>query len=148
MLVGQPVVAGAAVIACAVGLAAADVRGTDRARRLERFGAAVAGRIADGVVLGSVAWVAVSDRATLVAAAALTALGAAYLAAYLRAKAVGLGFRVDRLFPQDGLHFLLVGVGLLFGGTVLAGALCVAAVVSFLSVARDARQVGRQAEAR
>jgi hypothetical protein len=79
------------------------------------------------------------------AAAALAAMGSAYLAAYVRAKAGGLGFRLDSLFPRDGLHFVLVGLGLLLMA-LLQVALWLAAAVSLLSVARDVGQVARQQE--
>lgn len=132
------------MLLAAAGFAAADVRG---AATRERFGTAVAARIADGAILGALAWISVPED-PLVAGAALAALGAAYLAAYVRSKAMGLGFRLDRLFPRDGMHFLVVGLGLLFGGTVLQVALWVAVGASLVSLGRDAGQVAEQPEPR
>jgi hypothetical protein len=144
LLLGQRVAAGAAVVVSAALFSAADVRG---AGSRERFGTAVAARVADGAVLGGLSWVAVPED-PLLAGAALAALGAAYLAAYVRSKAMGLGFRLDRLFPRDGLHFLLVGLGLLLGDVLLRAALWIAVGASLVSLGRDAGRVAEQPEAR
>jgi hypothetical protein len=126
----------------------ADVRRRRTADPGLRFGNAVSRRLADAAVLGGVAWVSVDDD-PYVAAAALTALGTAYLAAYVRAKAVGLGFGVPDAIPGEALHFLMVAVGLVVGGMLqLQVFLWLAAVVSAVSMARDVSHIARQAEAR
>jgi hypothetical protein len=149
----------------------ASVRRANAATARMGFAARVAERLADAAILGAVAWVAVSPpshpflfavRRPGLAAAALTALGVAYLASYVRAKAVGLGFQVHELPGEQVLHFGLIGVGLLLwnspvGATLdgflgpegaLAGPLWLATLVSAASLVRGVGEVARQPEAR
>jgi hypothetical protein len=140
--------AGAVLPISTLAFMSADVRSARADEPVLRFGNAICRRLADAAVLGGVAWVSVDDD-PYVAAAALTALGTAYLAAYVRAKAVGLGFGVPDTIPGEALHFLFVAVGLVVGGMLqLQVFLWVAAVVSVVSMARDVSHVARQAEAR
>lgn len=138
--------AGAVLPISALVFISADVRARAADPGL-RFGNAVSRYLADAAVLGGVAWVTVDDDPYL-AAAALTALATAYLGAYFRAKAVGLGFRVPDAIPGDALHLLMVALGLVIGGTLqLQVFLWLAAVVPAVSMARDVSHIVRQAEA-
>jgi hypothetical protein len=117
------------------------------------FAAAVAERVTDGVVLGSLTWVAVDPRGgggvdIALAGAALSALGLSYLSAYVRAKGRGLGFRVSEWPPEPVLHFGLVGVALLLRGLSLGAApvavLWLATAASGVSVLRAAGAIRGQ----
>jgi hypothetical protein len=112
-----------------------------------RFSGTVAERIGDAAILGAVAWVSV-DEDPWMAAAALTALATAYLAAYVRAKATGLGFQVEDPVAERGIRFLVLAVGISQGGPVLFGALWVAVLISLQAFVREAARIGRQPEAR
>lgn len=120
-----------------------------------RFAAAVAERVADGVILGSLVWVAVDPRGSggpdiALAGAALSALGLSYLSAYTRAKGLGLGFRVPALLAEPVLHFALVGLALLLRAWPLevasAAVLWLAAAASAVSVLRAGGAIARQEE--
>jgi hypothetical protein len=125
-----------------------------------RFTARLAERLVDAVLLGSVAWVAadppsgpsiLSSPDPWLSAVALTALGTAYLAAYVRAKALGLGFQVPELPGLRLIHFGLLGAGLLLWNSAVEGALPVAlwlaAALSAVDVGRGSLLVARQREA-
>jgi hypothetical protein len=120
-----------------------------------RFAAAVAERVADGVLLGSLVWVAIDPRGGIeadvaLAGAALSALGLSYLAAYTRAKGRGLGFTTSGWPAEPMVHFGLVGVALPLraGGFDAASAavLWLAAAASAVSVLRSAGAIGGQEE--
>jgi hypothetical protein len=136
--------AGAVLAISALVFVVADVRSGRAADPGVRFGDAVSRRLADAAVLGGVAWVSVDDD-PYVAAAALTALGTAYLAAYVRAKAVGLGFRLSDGIPGEAPHFLIVALGFQVGD-MLQFALWLAAAVSAVSLVRGGSGVARQQE--
>jgi hypothetical protein len=102
----------------------------------------VAERLSDAVILGAVAWASIEDR-PVVSAAALAALSAAYLEAYVRAKALGLGFRMGRPSLDRYVHFLLVALGLVVT-SVLQAALWLAAAFALLGVVRLTFQVARE----
>jgi hypothetical protein len=186
----DPLSSGLYGVAAALGTMAAGVLFQGSVRRANAatarmgFAARVAERLADAAILGAVAWVAVSPpsqspaltavrtiasrvdpllfavRRPGLAAAALTALGVAYLASYVRAKAVGLGFQVHELPGEQVLHFGLIGLGLLLwnspvGATLdgflgpqgaLAGPLWLATLVSAASLVRGVGEVARQPE--
>jgi hypothetical protein len=123
------------------------------------FAAAVAERLADATILGSLAWVAVNPPMgpfilsipdVALAGAALTALGLSYLSAYTRAKGNGLGFRILGWTFEPVVHFGLVGLALLLRAWPFEAAptavLWLAAAASAVSVFRAASAIGRQEE--
>jgi hypothetical protein len=103
-------------------------------------------RVFEAVVLGAVAWATVTT-APWTAAGALTALVASYMASYLTAKAIGLGFRVEERLPWRSVRLALVSGGLLVPA-LLAPALWVAAAVSLEPVVRHGWAIARQRETR
>jgi hypothetical protein len=141
VLAGLLTLAGAAVVVAGAALVYADLRA---ASIRQRFAHAVVERAADGAILGAVAWEFVQSD-TLISAGALTALSFAYLAAYLRAKGRGLGFRVSDPVLERYMHFAFVSASLLVAqGRLL---LWLAAVVDAQAAIRLAVAVGRQREA-
>ncbi len=101
-------------------------------------------RVLEASLFGSVAWAAMpSDPWT--AGAALTALVASYLASYLTAKAIGLGFEVHERLPYRSVRPLLGVLGLLIP-EILDIALWAAAVISLEPVVRHGTSVARQRE--
>jgi len=144
VLAGQPLPAGVLTVAAGTAFVVASLRAS---HPRARFTEAVTERIGDAAILGAVAWVSVNEDAW-VAGSALAALATAYLAAYVRAKAVGLGFRVEEPIADLGIRFVVLGVGVTQGGPVLLGALWLAAVVSAVSFVRGASRVARQPEER
>ena len=101
-------------------------------------------RVLEASLFGSVAWAAMPS-APWTAAAALTALIASYLASYLTAKAIGLGFEVHERLPYRSVRPLLAVVGLLVPA-ILDAALWAAAVISLEPVVRHGTSVARQRE--
>jgi hypothetical protein len=144
VLAGQPLPAGVLTVAAGTAFVVASLRAV---HPRARFTEAVTERIGDAVILGAMAWVSVNEDAWI-AGSALAALATAYLAAYLRAKAVGLGFRVEEPIAERALHFVVLGVGVTQEGPVLLGALWLAVLISSQALVREAARVGRQTEAR
>jgi hypothetical protein len=141
VLAERMALAGVAVVVVGAALAYADLRATSGR---QRFAHAVVERAADGAILGTVAWEFV-DSDTLISAGALTALGFAYLASYLRAKGRGLGFRVGDPVLERYMHFAFVSASLVVAqGRLL---LWLAAAVDTQAAIRLAVAVGRQREA-
>jgi hypothetical protein len=101
-------------------------------------------RVLEASLFGSVAWAAMPGE-PWTAGAALTALVASYLASYLTAKAIGLGFEVHERLPYRSLRPLLAVVGLLVP-EILDVALWAAAVISLEPVVRHGISVARQSE--
>lgn len=112
ILLDAPGPAGVAVGIAAVALAAGgNLAARAGAPRL-RLVASTSERAADAAVLGALAWVLLpgSPRA---GAAAVTALSAAFVAAYLRVKGTGLGFRMAAWPPFQPLRLAAVALALL-----------------------------------
>jgi hypothetical protein len=101
-------------------------------------------RVLEASLFGSVAWAAMPGE-PWTAGAALTALVASYLASYLTAKAIGLGFEVHERLPYRSVRPLLAVVGLLIP-EILDAALWAAAVISLEPVVRHGSSVARQRE--
>jgi hypothetical protein len=97
-------------------------------------------RVWDGMVLGSLAWVARADDPGL-AVAALVALCLSALSAYVRARGASLDYSVEESHLTRGLHYTLVAVGLGFGLTWI---IWVAVAVSALAVIVRTTQVARE----
>ncbi len=77
--------------------------------------------------------------------AAALALSGSLLVSYARARAEAVGYPCDEGFAQRPERLVLLGVGLLFGGTVLVGAVWVVAVVSHATVVQRMVIVARRA---
>lgn len=95
----------------------------------------------DGVVLGSVVWVARADR-PVVAAGAIVALCASFLSSYVRARGAALQYSVEESHLTRGLRYALVTAGLSFGWLgwtvwAVAGLSVLAATVRTSQVARE-----------
>ena len=101
-------------------------------------------RVLEASLFGSVAWAAMPSE-PWTAGAALTALVASYLASYLSAKAIGLGFEVNERLPFRSARPLLAVLGLLVP-PILDAALWAAAVISLEPVVRHGSSVARQRE--
>jgi hypothetical protein len=144
VIVGRPVIGGA-VAAAAVGasiLAGLAARRSGAARLV--FADHTVERILEASLFGSVAWAAIPDE-PWTAGAAVTALVASYLASYMSAKAIGLGFEVRERVPYRSVRPLMAVVGLLFPA-ILDLALWAAAVISLEPVVRHGTSVARQKE--
>jgi hypothetical protein len=124
---------GAATSAAAVLLVAGAVSVRGRrvsARILDSF----ADRAFDGCVFASIAWV--TRRAEpAAAAAALLALGAGFLAAYVRARGESLHYRVEESLVTRAIRYGAVSVGLL-GGWLTASLSAVAAFTVLAALVR------------
>ena len=101
-------------------------------------------RVLEASLFGAVAWAAMPAE-PWTAGAALTALVASYLASYLTAKAIGLGFEVRERLPYRSVRPLLAVVGLLVP-QILDAALWAAAIISLEPVVRHGSSVARQRE--
>ncbi len=107
------------------------------------FLASILDRSFDGAILGTIAW-AYRTAEPWVAAGALLALGASFLAAYIRARGASLGYGVDESLGTRGLRYLLTCVGLLTGALVWAmwalfGVMALAALVRASQVVKEER---------
>jgi hypothetical protein len=113
LLVREPVPAGWAALIAGAALVAGGVllKPTDRLGRvLLSFG----DRLFDGCVLGALAWVTRTVDAW-VAAGALVALAAGFLASYIRARGGSLGYGIEEGIVTPALRYGLVGLGLVAG---------------------------------
>jgi hypothetical protein len=143
VLTGEGRGAGAAVALAGGALVAA--RGSvGEAHRLALL-LAVAERAAEAVVLGAIAWVALPG-ASRIGAAAITALGASYVATYLRVRSEGLGFRLSVPAPLQAVPLFLVALGLVADQVEVALWASAAFSASVLSV--EIVELGRRREPR
>lgn len=101
-------------------------------------------RVWDGVILASIGWVA-RPATPSIAAAALVALGASFLSAYVRAKGASLGYAVEESHVTRGIRYALIAAGLGFGW--LGWTVWAAASVSVLAVVVRTAQVAREERA-
>jgi phosphatidylglycerophosphate synthase len=128
-----------AALAAGVALVAGGVllRPTDR---LGRVLLSFADRLFDACVLGALAWV---TRAvdTAVAAGALVALAAGFLASYIRARGGSLGYGIEEGIVTPALRYGLVGLGLVAGWR---WAVWVVAVLMVLACGVRASQVFKE----
>ena len=97
----------------------------------------------DGVILGTIAWVE-RGASPSTALAALVALCASYLSAYVRARGASLAYSVEESHVTRGVRYALVAAGLTFGWLswtlwVVAGVSVMAALVRTSQVAREER---------
>jgi hypothetical protein len=98
--------AGAALVAGGVMLRPRD--------RLGRVLLSFADRLFDGCVLGALAWVTRSSEPWL-AAGALVALAAGFLASYIRARGGSLGYGIEEGVITPGIRYGLISIGLIAG---------------------------------
>lgn len=110
-----------------------------------RFADSLADRAVDAVILGTVVWAAFPEKPE-VAAAALAALVTSYLASYLRARAIGLGFRVEETLLQRSVRMPFVALSVL--EVPALAALWVATAISIQAIIVRVRDVARQREPR
>lgn len=134
-------VAGAGALLILAGIRAREAKSARLA-----FADASLERAVDAVILGAVAWAEI-DLRPVVSAAALVALGASYLAAYLRAKSSGLGFPLGDSLIVRSVRWTIVALGLVFP-SLLQLALWVSAAVSVQLIVRHASAVARVPEGR
>lgn len=143
LLAGSGRIAAVPVALAGAALVPAGRRARRNAGPRSVFVDSVAERAVDAMLLGSVAWVALPEAPRL-AGAALAALVAGYLASYLRARAVGLGFRVEESVADRSVHLGGLALGLATGYVEVA--LWAAAAWSIAVTARRAFDVARQGE--
>ncbi|HEX5903023.1 MAG TPA: hypothetical protein VF028_07920 [Actinomycetota bacterium] len=113
LLAREPVVAGWAALAAGAALVAGGIL-LRPADRLGRVLLSFADRLFDGCVLGALAWVTRTVDGW-VAAGALLALAAGFLASYIRARGGSLGYGIEEGIVTPVLRYGLVGVGLVAG---------------------------------
>jgi hypothetical protein len=126
--------AGAALVAGGVLLRPSD--------RLGRVLLSFADRLFDGCVLGALAWATRSEDPGL-AAGALVALAAGFLASYIRARGGSLGYGIEEGIVTPALRYGLISVGLIAGWAWTVWAVAVlmllASVVRASQVAKEER---------
>lgn len=146
ILLDLPVGAGVAVAGAGVALVLAGVWSRDLDSPRVAFADAALERVVDASILGSVAWVGL-EVAPRLAAAALAALAASYLASYLRAKATGLGFPVGESTLVRAARWSVVAAGLVVPA-ILEVALWTATGISVAVLAGEVNSVARRREER
>ena len=108
--------------------------------RLGRVLLSFADRLFDGCVLGAVAWVTRSSD-PWVAAGALVALAAGFLASYIRARGGSLGYGIEEGVITPAIRYGLVSFGLVAGWRWTVWAV---AVLMLLASAVRASQVVKE----
>jgi hypothetical protein len=141
LLVRRPEAAGWAALGAGVALVAGGVllRPSDRLGRvLLSFG----DRLFDGCVLGALVWVTRSEDQAI-AAGALVALAAGFLASYIRARGGSLGYGIEEGIVTPALRYGLVAAGLIAGWTwtvwAVAALMLLASGVRATQVAKEER---------
>ncbi len=109
-----------------------------RGRYAERMLDTLLDRVWDGAVIGAIAWATRKDQPA-VSAAALGALGASFLSAYIRARGASLGYTVEESHVTRGVRYGLIAIGLVFARPLAP--LWAAAVVSGLAALVRSGQV-------
>jgi hypothetical protein len=139
LLAREPVVGGWAALAAGAALVAGGIllRPTDR---LGRVLLSFDDRLFDGCVLGALAWVTRTVD-TAVAAGALLALAAGFVASYIRAKGGSLGYGIEEGIVTPAIRYGLIGLGLVGGWR---WAVWVVAVLMLLACGVRASQVFKE----
>lgn len=111
--------------------------------RRARVALSFSDRAFDGCILAALAWVTRTSRPA-VAAGALVALAAGFLASYIRAKGGSLGYGIEEGVVTPILRYGLLSIALILGWTswaiwVVAGVTVLAAVVRASQVAKEER---------
>lgn len=143
LLIREPEAAGWAALAAGIALVAGGIL-LRPADRLGRVVLSFGDRLFDGAVLGSIAWATRSSEPE-VAAGALVALAAGFLATYIRARGGSLGYGIEEGIVTPALRYGLISVGLiggLGGWTVwtVAVLMLLACAVRGSQVAKEERQ--------
>ena len=139
LLQRRPEPAGWAALLAGIALVAggALLRPTDRLGRvLLSFG----DRLFDGFILGALVWVTRGEDPAL-AAGALVALAAGFLASYIRARGGSLGYWIEEGIVTPGLPYGLVATWLIVGWTWTVWAV---AVLMLLASGVRASQVAKE----
>jgi hypothetical protein len=139
---GEPERAGLLLLAASCALVAASIVGEAKSPR-NLLLASVTDRLFDGVALATIAW-AYREGDPATAAGALAALGASFLAAYMRVRGAALGYSIEESLATRVIRYALVSVGLLAGWIrwtvwVLAGVAGLASAVRASQVAKEER---------
>jgi hypothetical protein len=142
VLIGRAAPAGALTGAGGGLVILAGVRAREAGSARLAFADATIERAIDAGILAAVAWAALPSR-PLLSAAALVAMGSSYLAAYLRAKATGVGFPLEDSLIVRALRWGILALGLTFP-FLLPFALWAAAAVSVQLVLRHSFAVARR----
>jgi hypothetical protein len=132
--------AGWAALGAGVCLVAAGVLlqpGDRRARVVLSF----ADRAFDGCILGALAWTTRTSQPAI-AAAALVALAAGFVASYIRAKGGSLGYGIEEGVVTPALRYGLFAFGLVFDW--MAWAIWVIAAINLLAIAFRSVQVAKE----
>jgi hypothetical protein len=108
--------------------------------RLGRVVLSFADRLFDGGVLGAIVWVTRIEQPE-VAAGALVALAAGFLASYIRARGGSLGYGIEEGIVTPGLRYGLISAGLIAGWAWTVWAV---AVLMLLASAVRASQVAKE----
>ena len=142
LLSSRPEAAGWAALAAGVALVGGGVllRPSDRLGRvLLSFG----DRLFDGCVLGALVWVTRTVDPSL-AAGALLALAAGFLASYIRARGGSLGYGIEEGIVTPALRYGLISAGLIAGWTwtvwAVAALMLLASAVRAGQVAKEERE--------
>jgi hypothetical protein len=143
ILAGRPIGGGLAALAAGAILLAADPMTLGPGAMFERTVASYVDRAYDGAILAAIAW-AYRTTDPWIAVGALVALGASFLAAYVRARGASLGYGVDESSITRGLRYGLISAGLLVDGLglalwTLASVMGLAALVRTSQVAKEER---------
>jgi hypothetical protein len=143
MLTGRPIGAGLGALAAGAILLAADPMTLGPGASLERTVASYVDRAYDGAILAAIAW-AYRGTDPWIAVGALVALGASFLASYVRARGASLGYGVGESSITRGLRYGLISAGLLVDGLglalwTLASVMGLAALVRTSQVAKEER---------
>lgn len=144
VLEGERVLAGWAASVSGAAIVAAGMLWHRWRDPLDRILDSVADRLFDGLVISAVVWRARVDDPAL-AAAALVALGAGFLGAYIRARGQALGYEVEESMVTRGLRYALIAGGLLSGR--VQGAMYAAAVLAALAALVRTSQVAKEERA-
>lgn len=141
ILAGDGGAAGPAVGVAGILMLGAAVHARWVASEPERVLGAITDRVFDGLLLSAVAWAA-RGADPAVAAGALLALTAGFLAAYIRARSAALGYEVEESLATRGLRYALLAAGLFSGG--MRWAVWAIAVVGLASALVRASQVAKE----
>ena len=142
LLSGRPTAAGWAAAAGGVALVGGGVL-LQPSDRLGRVLLSFADRLFDGCVLGALAWTT-RTADTAVAAGALVALAAGFLASYIRARGGSLGYGIEEGIVTPALRYGLIATGLIGGWSwtvwAVAALMLLASAVRASQVAKEERQ--------
>ncbi len=125
--------------------AIAKAAGTSAARGA--FFDSVTDRVTDGVLYLGIAWYYARGHHSALVLLPFGVYISASVVSYIRAKADALGFDAHVGFLERGERFVLLALGLLFGGDVLIGVLIATLVLSLVTAGQRFVFVWRQATA-